>query len=58
MVKSPCFGCELRFVGCHDNCSMYIAYRNEVDRQSELLRDDKNRRMRYQWVTTYEDVSK
>lgn len=58
MIKSPCFDCELRFVGCHANCSMYINYRNEVDKQSELLRNDKNRRMRYQWVTTYEDVSR
>lgn len=58
MVKSPCLNCELRFVGCHANCSMYLDYRNKVDEQSELIRQDKNRRGRYQWVTTYGDNSK
>lgn len=35
-MKSPCFGCKIRVVGCHSNCADYVVFKNllEVERKA------------------------
>lgn len=30
-MKSPCYGCEKRAIGCHGSCEKYIAFRGYCD---------------------------
>ena len=35
-IKSPCFDCEKRTVGCHSTCEEYKAYSQKNKEQNEL----------------------
>lgn len=30
-IKSPCYGCNDRCVGCHGKCNSYIQYKGQVE---------------------------
>lgn len=30
-IKSPCQGCDARYVGCHSQCQNYASYRAKID---------------------------
>lgn len=30
-IKSPCFGCKNRTIGCHSNCEKYIKFSKILD---------------------------
>lgn len=34
--KITCKGCKSRYLGCHEECADYIAYRKEKDELNEL----------------------
>lgn len=36
-MKSPCKDCPDRYVGCHDRCSKYLAYKAEREMIRETL---------------------
>ena len=31
MIKSPCFNCPNRAMGCHGKCELYTDYRARID---------------------------
>lgn len=33
-VKSPCYGCTERKVGCHSNCDTYLDFQQKVKEQN------------------------
>lgn len=37
-MKTPCKGCEKRYVGCHAKCEDYKAYRVPFDEMQEKRR--------------------
>lgn len=39
MPLSPCKDCPVRHVGCHSDCSKYIHYREEVDKENKIRRE-------------------
>lgn len=36
-----CKGCKKRKVGCHATCESYKEYRANIDRQNDLIRQEK-----------------
>lgn len=38
---SPCKECEEREVGCHGRCEKYQAYRSELDKVTQVIREQK-----------------
>lgn len=40
MDKSPCYGCELRNMGCHATCSKYKEWRAALDAEKPVQHDD------------------
>ena len=53
MRKSPCLGCEKRFVGCHAECLEFIDYQQR--RGAE--RDEIRRQKRLDSLTTFSQIS-
>lgn len=47
VVRSPCYGCEDRKVGCHSLCDRYKAYRGVQDSYREKSQDRKRKRIDY-----------
>lgn len=41
MIQSPCYGCEDRYIGCHDRCHLYTEYREEIDDLNKRIRQVK-----------------
>jgi len=40
-LKSPCFKCKERFVGCHSKCERYKKYRSEYDKLNKKEKREK-----------------
>lgn len=40
-MKSPCYNCEERQVGCHSTCESYKTFRAECDRLNDLKNKQK-----------------
>lgn len=38
---APCLDCPDRYLGCHDTCEKYLAYRKEQDIFNEKLRKER-----------------
>lgn len=46
---SPCAGCAERHIACHDNCSLYKAWKAEAEKVKEAKRAyDNDRNMVYE----------
>ena len=39
MNGDPCYGCELREVGCHSKCDKYIAWKKAMDDLKEIYKE-------------------
>lgn len=39
--SNKCKGCEVRHIGCHSVCELYLAYRKELDEVNEKIRKEK-----------------
>lgn len=37
-VKSGCYGCTDRTIGCHSSCEKYLKYREEIQKYNEAKR--------------------
>lgn len=35
--QSPCMGCKKRYIGCHDKCDIFLAYKTEYAKWCELI---------------------
>ena len=42
--RTPCKGCEKRYVGCHSTCEGYLKARAEGDALKEKMLEDKRKR--------------
>lgn len=40
-VKSKCYGCKERYLGCHDKCEDYRAWKAAIDTENEKIRAEK-----------------
>lgn len=54
-MKSPCQGCEARYLGCHSQCPLYAEFRAECDRRyqagvQDRLIDVHNARFHRGWA--------
>lgn len=41
-MRSPCFGCKDRYMGCHSKCDRYAAYRAALEEEKQLDKFDKD----------------
>ena len=39
-MKSPCMGCEERYVGCHGKCVKYTNFRSKLDNVNQKIAVD------------------
>ena len=47
-VGSCCYGCEKRFLACHDVCETYLSAKSEWDEQKERLIEAKKKARVYE----------
>lgn len=43
MNKSPCKNCQLRYLGCHEKCTSYRSYKEEIAKEKKF----NNRHIQY-----------
>ena len=41
-IKGPCLGCSRRKLHCHEVCSEYLQYREDLDKLNNQIKDTKN----------------
>ena len=42
--KAPCLNCQNIFLGCHDTCEKYLAFRKERDIYNEKMSNERELR--------------
>lgn len=40
-MKSPCFKCENRHLGCHITCNTYKSFKGKINTEKEIIRASK-----------------
>lgn len=43
-MKTPCFNCKCRSIGCHTNCPGYAAYKQQLEKRKESDREYETKR--------------
>ncbi len=38
MIKAPCRNCKERYLGCHEDCQLYILYKDEKEKENAARR--------------------
>lgn len=46
-MKQPCYGCDMRAVGCHSSCKLYLQWKKEWDEKKSLMYEEANKRAIY-----------